>query len=194
MRRHNSSDIDWRKPPKDVPPDKLFRLLLRRPRPVLRLDVRLDVAPSVTLFARAITASERAIIRDAEEHDQVSVLLALSIVDIRGCPVFAHHEETHALLDDEADDLGAAVLRAHRVISPSYDICDTKAWHDALCKGAEHPLSFALVSQIRSAFDTHDALKKPIQPRMDRYFGLPLADITDGQRMAFLAAFHTKST
>ena len=49
MPRPRSSDDDRRKPPQDVEPGKLFRLLLRRPRPLLRMTYRLDVAEDVAL-------------------------------------------------------------------------------------------------------------------------------------------------
>jgi hypothetical protein len=172
-----------------VPPGKLFRLLLRRPRPVLRIDYRLDVASHVTLYAQALTAPERAIVQDAEPAECDSLYLWLSLVDVAGAPVFAHREQTHHLQDHEVEALIDAVVKAHRVIAPSQNTCDYKAWQEALVAGAKDPYSFAMVQQIRHAATRDAQFKKPFQPRPDLYFGLPLADITDGQRMAFLAAF-----
>lgn len=189
MRPPSRSD-DRTKPPQDIPPGKLFRLLLRRPRPVWRLDYRLTAAPAVPLYARGLTAAERAMVRDADDGDRELVFLSVALSDAAGAPFFATPDAAGTLLAHEAAELEAALMPALRICSPSVDVVDPKAWGDALRKGAMEPASAALVAQIRAAFDTHDVLKKPIRPRMDLYFGLPLADITDGQRMAFLAAFH----
>jgi hypothetical protein len=165
-------------------------MLLRRPRPVLRLDCRLDVAPTIALYAQALTAPERALIQDAEPAECDAVFLTLSLVDADGLPVFTRREQTHHLQDHEVDALVDALLKAHRVISPSRASCDVKAWEEVLTKGAQEPASFALVQQIRDACSRDANFKRPFQPRPDLYFGLPLADITDGQRMAFSAAFN----
>lgn len=190
MPRPRSSDDDRRKPPQDVEPGKLFRLLLRRPRPLLRMTYRLDVAEDVALYARALTPSERAIVRDADETERSTLFLSLAVCDGQGAPIFATPEQAWGLQEQEADELSAAVMTAHRVIAPTYDWSDVAAWNKALAAGAGEAGSYALMHQIAASFTPTTALKRLFQPRADRFFGLPLADITDGQRMAFLAAFN----
>lgn len=183
--------IDRRAPPSNISPGKLFRGLLRTPRPVKKLDVRLDVAPDVVLFAQALTPIEIATVRDADPSEREGYFLALSVVDDFGARVFATPGQTSHLLDHESDALLSAVRDAHHAIAPTYDFSDITRWDAVLQEGAKDFASFSLTIAIGAACEI-TPFKNPYRPRPDLYFGLPNAELTDGQHLAFLVAFRLR--
>ena len=101
-------------------------------------------------------------------------------------PAFATVEQLGALPGDEAAALAQDLFRALSICSPTFTWSDWQAWEAALRRGAEHPsnLSEALAAGAccdQGAFGGS-------APRPDRYYGLPVADLTDGQTMAYRAA------
>jgi len=69
------------------------------------------------------------------------------------------------------------------VVSPTYNRSDSAAWGERLRAGASHDSNMAETLLLGQAFDWTGGGEQP-----DRYFGAPLADLTDGQLMAYRAA------
>ena len=183
-------------PPRDVAPERLFRLLLRRPRPLLPLALRLPFAPDVALSVQGLTALEdaEAVAVDPAPPAEIGTstiarrMIAASLL-ADGVPAFASAEDVGALTASEVAALTGAVFRALHVVSPLLRTADRDAWHDRLVMGAKHR---ANVSTAGAIFASTTTLVTPKQflhlPAPDRYFGLPLADLTDGHLMAYHAA------
>ena len=97
------------KPPEDIPPDQLFRLLIRRPYPVTPIDLRIRGAESIALSVRAITWEEEMEIQDLHSQKKVS----LSIGYITKClmadgeQAFSSFEQTSMLSESEIKRLHA---------------------------------------------------------------------------------------
>jgi hypothetical protein len=95
-------------------------------------------------------------------------------------------ETLASLLDDvEIGRLCRSVTDALDIIGPWIPYSSHGDWVERLAIGAMHPTNIiraqALSSSIDSGF-THTV------PRPDRFFGVPLDDVTEGQWMAFRAA------
>lgn len=188
--------MDFSLPPRDVPPERLFRLLLRRPRPVLPLAFRLPFAPEVALSVRGLTAAEDAEVADVDpalppevrRSERLRRVIAASLL-ADGRLAFASAEDVGALTEYETTALANAVLQGVHVISPQYRIANTEAWTERLTAGAKHP------ANISAALAIHMSTTGVFTPRgivreaaPDRYFGLPFADLTDGHLLAYAAA------
>lgn len=180
------------KPPRDVPAERLFRLLLGAPRPALPISHRVRGLEDVPLEVRALRPLEEAALYDvvsALEHEEsrpralVAEVVAAALWTPRG-PAFSSGEGVGALYDDEADELAAAVLSTLDVISPSYRTADAKAWDDVLAEGARAPANISPALALGGCVE----VGWRATPRPDLYFGLPLRELTDGQWMAFRAA------
>jgi hypothetical protein len=182
-------------PPRDVAPERLFRLLLGRPRPVLPISFRFPWAPAVPLSVRGLTALEYASADDVDpglpeavRRSQVSRRLIAAWLLADGVPAFSP-EDVGALDETEVEALWQAVAPAAGIVSPQFRTADTDAWTEALKKGAAHPSNRALASiiafsaEVVAGFGVTAQISAP-----DRYFGLPYADLTDGQIMAYQAA------
>jgi hypothetical protein len=182
-------------PPTDVPPERLFRLLLGRPRPVLPIAFRFPWAPDVALAVRGLTALEDASAGDVDpdlpeavRRSEVTRRLIASWLLADGRPALSP-EDVGDIDEGEADALLGAILPAARIVSPQYRTADTEAWGEALKKGAKHPSNRALAglvafsAEVVAGFGVTAQISAP-----DRYFGIPYADLTDGQIMAYQAA------
>jgi len=188
--------VDPTRPPPDVRPERLFRLLLGRPRPTLPIAFRFPWAPEVAFSVRGLTALEDAMAGDvpAEGPDElwhsevVRRLLAFWVL-ADGAPAFQDADAVGALEELEIAALWRATRPATAIISPQYRTANTDAWQDALDAGARHPSNRALAglihysSELAIGFGATTRVSAP-----DRYFGLPYADLTDGQIIAYQAA------
>lgn len=182
-------------PPRDVEPGRLFRLLLQRPRPITSLACRIRGAENVALRVRAISGIDEAAIADASEGpDEVRGSRAAAELVHRallapGGPAFASADEVGHLGADEALALARAVRAALDVISPTYVLHDGAAWDRVLRRGASAPGNWAEALSLGGCVDYAFGygVGRSIE-RPDRYFGIPLADMTDGQWMAYRAA------
>lgn len=187
MRLRSSSD-DWRLPPKDVSPERLFRLLSRLPRPVLPLDYRFPCAPLVRLYARALTPAEDAALRDIEGGVPLaSEIVRLALCDDDG-PALPSLSDIGQMMTSEVVPAAEAITKALRVISPQMARVDHKAWLQCLKQGAAHPTNTGITLAMAAANERTLGGKHPA-PRIDRYYGVPLSQLTDGQRLAFTAAY-----
>lgn len=188
--------MDFSQPPRDVLPERLFRLLLRRPRPILPIDLRLPVAPHVALSVRGLTALEDAEVADVDPalpQELVRSTLMRRLIAAHlladGALAFASAEEVGGLTEHELATLGRAVFTAATIISPTYRASSQEAWRAALEQGARHSSNHGLVCVIASASEPLVLPRKILEVGApERYFSAALADLTDGQIMAFTAA------
>lgn len=181
-------------PPQHIPPGRLFRLLLSRPRPSWPIQYRIRGAESVQLTVRALRSIEEAEAADAAgdlpAEARISAAarhLVTRCLYTDGAPVFASAEEAGLLTDGEFLALWQHIDPALAVCSPSYQRSDLMAWDKRLQLGAWDSLPEAMI--LASCVDMSVGLGGVCTvERPDRYFGVPVADITDGQRMAYRAA------
>jgi len=184
------------KPPEGVEPARLFRLLARSPRPLWPLALALPGVPR--LYAQGLTGAEVDEAHDgaadvdagSRRMDAVGLrLAAATVVDARGAPAFGSFADLAALPGPVADAIVGAALDGLSVVSPTYARSDFIAWRDALLRGARDVTNRGTAGIMASA---HDVVILPsrafFHERPDRYFGLPLCALTDGQLMAFRAA------
>lgn len=107
-------------------------------------------------------------------------------------PAFASEDEAARMPQREWSRLMDAGLRGLCGVMPSRALCDVSEWEEwrkVLDKGARHPSNAVESFRMRDCVDLvagHYAIARP--PRPDRYFGMPIADITEGQQLAFDAA------
>jgi hypothetical protein len=182
-------------PPAGVAPAKLFRLLLRRPRPEIAIAHRIRGVEHIPLRVRSLSSADDSDIAEAGEGwgDAAGSAIAGEFVArallTNDGPAFASAAEVGALDTHEAMRLALAVKAALDIISPSYTRHDVAAWGKALKDGAKDVRNLtdaiALGGCVDYAlgFSTGRVVERP-----DRYFGLPLAEMTDGQWMAYRAA------
>lgn len=185
-------------PPSHIAPAKLFRLLLQRPRARVALAYRFAGAEHVRLFVRALRSGELGEAFDAADHLPIELqgsramleLVARALVLEGGERVFVDGLAVAELLEGrEADRLALEVCQALAWISPTYARSDTAAWHRVLVTGARDGANLHDAYTLGRCVDV--ALGsgfKQVTHRPDRYFGGAIADITDGQWMAFRAA------
>ena len=183
-------------PPADIPPARLFRLLIGAPRPRLPIGWRLDVCPDVPLYVVGLRGQEELGAVDAAEGIEptesrvsriLSELIVLSLM-ADGAPVFRSVDELEGLSLDEFGSLIVEVSNALSVVSPFYarrSAVDAVAWDAALETGAQHPTNVNETVLIAQAVE-HGFSRNT--PRPDLYWGVPLCQLTDGQLMAYRAA------
>lgn len=186
----------WR-PPEDVPPARVFRTLLRRPRPWAPLAYRYPRLPEVALHVVALTPVELAealdVDADGEPSDVVSdrALARMIVVALRddAGPVFVSEEQAARMPQRSWVDLMTAAVRGLAAVMPSRALCsaeDWAEWRKVLDKGARATGNIGEAFRMR---DCHDVavgwggVARHYRP--DRYFGLPVADLTDGHLLAF---------
>ncbi len=178
-----------------MPPERLFRLLLRHPRPVLPIAFRLPFAPHVALSVRGITALEDAEVVDVDptmpeevRRSEVARRLIAVALLADGALAFGGADDVGGLTDAEVAVLTHHVATAAHAISPVCRVAGPE-WMSALERGAAHPSNASACGAIWSSVEVVATPRTVItRPRPDRYFGMPLADMTDGQRMAYAAA------
>lgn len=183
-------------PPKHIAPERLFRLLLGRPRPVLPLDLRLDCAPRVALSVRALTPWEDESARDvppdlpiAARASQVLQRLVVGALLADDEPAFRRTADLGTFSERELGVMGAAVVGALDVVSPALRRIDRTLWNAYLEAGAKHGSNGSIVNAIgASAIEVGARGNLRFMPRWHDYFGGAFADVTDGQRMAYDAA------
>lgn len=171
-------------PPPGVEPAELFLLLLRRPRPWWPTDV----VPDGRVVA--LTATERACIEAAATRlppgapalYRARHEVALCLHDATG-PVFASADEAGDLTPPALARLVEAVNGGLAVCCPEYGYCPALVWHMRLLEGARAMpmLATALGGCVDEGYRRY-------HERPDRWFGVPQAELTDGQWMAYRAA------
>lgn len=183
------------KPPADIPPPRLFRLLLATPRPVLPVPFRFAGFPG-QVSVRAISTDElnRAndeaeAIPDIQKQSYVQAGVVASALLHEGRLVFRCAQDVLDLEASLADELSRIVLGALDSICPMYGRSDRNAWHAVLCEGAKHPTNYVAARSLGHAYDIAEAGKYiRVIDRPDRHFGLPTRELLDGHWMAYSAA------
>ena len=100
---------------------------------------------------------------------------------------FASPDEVGSLDDHEIRELAGAVDWALSRIGPTYARSDTAAWKDVLRRGARNNLAEAY--SLGGCVDiSMGPTSRYTIARPDRYFGVPLVELTDGHWMAYRAA------
>ena len=187
-----------------LPPDdeelaasKLFRLLLGSPRAELPIDYRIPAAPHLALRVRALTGNEESAawddassLRSVDARDAALVagLVARSLMTKRG-RAFTNAGQVGELMAHDVVELGATVIAALCIVSPTYGSVDQRAWELRLEAGARDYRNAHQVAMLADCVDVSiGAGVRWVNPRPDRYFGVPIGELTDGQHMVFSAA------
>jgi hypothetical protein len=176
-----------RAPPATVAPERLFRLLLATPRPIARLAWCLPGAEHIALHVRALTGLETQAVIDTGANLWRG-LVAASLMTDDG-PAFLTPDLVGHMPSHLFDAMSADVRLALDTVSPTYVLSDVAAWHAELIKGAKHPSNWYLVREMANCVDVSLGPGQAfIHERPDRYFGLPVRELTDGHLMAYRAA------
>jgi hypothetical protein len=187
--------IDRSSPPPKCDKRFLFRGLIRRPRPQRALSFRVRGAEHIKLYARALKGLEYVEAFEAgddvePEHLSISTITAelLSMtVYTASCRAFASGDMVMRLSDNEMSQLGREALDALHFISPTYQRSNLAAWEIALKEGAAHQSNFQEAIAMYKSCD-RVGMDGTIHERPDRYYGLPMCELTDGHLMVFSAA------
>lgn len=150
----------------------------------------------MALSVRGLTALEDAAAGDVDptlpeevRRSEVARRLIASWLLAGGRPAFASAEEVAELTEPEVFGLWRAARAASDIVSPQYRTAHRDAWHDALTAGAKHRTNIALTNTIGFSTDLVVGLGGAVcVSAPDRYFGVPYAELTDGQLMAYEAA------
>lgn len=159
--------------------------MLQAPRAVASIDYRVRGAEQVALSVRALTWLEEVAIHDREDGMPGYISAAL-LAD--GKQAFGTTREVLQLLEDEVAAIGRQVLEVLAAISPSYLRSDMDAWLTTLVTGARHATNIRTSIDISDTDDWIVGAKAVRIHRIERWFGLPANELTDGQRLAFKAA------
>jgi hypothetical protein len=101
--------------------------------------------------------------------------------------VFQTMADVGELHDDDAQSLDAEASKALAIVGPTYDRVDWMKWNDRLIQGADKggalQAGLGICVDFALGFGVGRAIERP-----DRYWGCPIADLTDGHWMAYRAA------
>lgn len=184
------------KPPREVAPERLFRLLITKPRPWWPLEHRVAAAPHIKLHVVALRGVEEADCYSAgdvatpEGRTAVAAALVVATLHTPRGRAFGEPSEVTRLPSADFDALAASVMQALCVVSPTESRSDRAAWETALRTGAQDMQNLAEAICMADSSDIIVGSKAHFEPRPDRYYGMPLSDMTDGQRMVFRAAWN----
>ena len=131
---------------------------------------------------------ETAMDADPEPIRAVDHILAACVYQ-NGRPAFGGVGSVRALSERELQRLAVVVTEALSRVCPIMSRCDYMAWLKALEQGAGDPSNAFTAHAIADCVDyAIGASQARVTLRPDRYFGLPLRSLTDGQLLAFRAA------
>jgi len=175
-------------PPPGVAPEVLFRRFVV-PKPRLRLDFRFKSFQHPALWVEALTTTEIvAAIEGCSESEALVNIIPRSLT-AGGEFVFGDVDELLDLPDPEVDALIIGFGKAFREICPISYQSDWHEWLSELKKGAQHHTNeraTVLLGQCYEAATFGNRVR--ILDRPDRYFGVQMHRLTDGQMMAYRAA------
>lgn len=144
---------------------------------------------------RALRSAEENEIGDDSTDRDFADRLIVAVTYEGDRPAFASVDELGAMRSDDFDELWRAVFGTTKkpgvfdVVSPSYIRSDSRAWGERLRAGARHGSNAFETLLLAQAYDWAGGAEQP-----DRYFGVPLIDLTDGQLMAYRAAHEVIAT
>jgi hypothetical protein len=180
-------------PPEGVSPARLFRLLLRRPRPWLAIDLSV-AGHSVGFSVQALSVAEVGDVLDAVEDgrpemrsDIVSTELAARCLRLNGEPCFENAAAMRSVLEsDEAERVIEAVGMALATIGPRFPPCSFDRWLHHVKEGASHHENIMRAHMLAGCVDSGWRTEAS---RPERFFDVRTPDeLTDGQWLAFRAA------
>jgi hypothetical protein len=165
---------------------RLFRILSSR-QPRWPIDFKPPGLEHFRLEARGLSAHEADDIFDElerHERDKGVALVSLELVAVAlladGERAFRSTDEVGALPSSVVDPLAASVHRALAICSPLWGRARWAAWGPVLRAGAVQ--SDAIAGALGGCVGEAGA------DRPDRYFGVPICELTDGQWMAYRVA------
>ena len=124
---------------------------------------------------------------DGAKDMAVGIVCAALMAD--GERAFSCPEEIFRLHKEEVSAIYSEVSLALSEISPLYASIDHVEWTRVLKEGALHRTNIATAWLMAECVDIVALGDSPIKlSRPDRYYGIPLVEMTDGQRLAFSAA------
>ncbi len=182
-------------PPPDIPPPRLFRLLLATPRPVLPLSLRIAGIPC-RLSVQGLRSSEICEANDDAEAIPLSLRQSYATAGIvarallaDGKPAFTSAADVLDMPDAIASQLMRYALNGIGTVSPVYGWMDYDAWNAALCAGAKHPSNYTAAKALGHCYHVAYGLKHTRVLEMpELYFGMPRNELTDGHWMVYRAA------
>ena len=119
---------------------------------------------------------------DMRGREGNAALIAMALTDARGRLVFETAEDVGDVEEDEFADLAQVVREGLRAVSPVMHRCaHYEKWETVLDAGALDPSNYSTAFRIGTCIDESGE-------RPDRYFGVAIGDLTDGQIMAYRAA------
>lgn len=182
-------------PPKDITPERLWRTLIQRQRASWPLRFRVRGAESLSLSVVALRGLEAAEALDVLGEDPSRVAsdkmggLIAACVAVHGKPAFRSSADVGMLDETEVRTLGVEVYETLARISPVMHVIDLPAWQRALKDGAMHVGNMLTSVRVAACVDIVGGFQKVVRvARPDRWFGMPIADLTDGQLLAYDAA------
>jgi hypothetical protein len=193
--------VDRSRPPENVPKHLLFRSLIAVPRPRTPLAFRVTCAAHIPLHVRALKSLEYSEVIEAADLVEIEQLTTSELTAglVSACVytprgrAFGSAREVLGLGGEELAALGLEVLEAIHRVSPVYQRTDADAWRMALKEGAQHrSCFFEALSMYRSC--DRVGMNAVAFERPDRYYGLPVRELVDGQLMAYSAAVELVSS
>lgn len=143
------------------------------------------------IIVRALTPLEEGIIQDEAMLRPEPVradwrrcaFAAAAVRDPQGRRLWADGEAMAASLpEDLADAVTDKVMAVSLTIGPSRLFSDYQAWDKAIQTGTQHDSNASFATSLGLCVGANGA------PRPDRFWGLSLCQITEGQWIAFRAA------
>lgn len=191
--RRSGADLRVGAPPQDVTPAALFRCLLCTPR--ADAPIHFDLADLHGAFSvvapttlEESSAFDRVDAIEAEGMRGQMKLAALTHLCLQrdGQRIFDSMEQVADLDCDTFDAVTVSVFLQLSRIAPSYLRSDIAAWRRVLRLGAEDPANLPLGERLACCVDGE--LGRAAIPRPDRFFGVHIGELTDGQWLVFRAA------
>jgi hypothetical protein len=140
------------------------------------------------LHIRALTGLETQAVIDAAESNLWRGLVAASLMTDDG-PAFSSPDLVGCMASHLFDAMSAEVRLALDTVSPTYVLSDLAEWERALIAGARHPSNRWTVREMANCVAVSLGPSQAFcHERPDRYFGLPVRELTDGHLMAYRAA------
>lgn len=172
-------------------------MLIQRERASIPLRYRVRGAESYALRVVALRGDEAAdaladgdnIEVDEARASRVLCALAAACVYTGDVRAFGSASDVRRLSSGEVGELCAEVHQALSICSPVYQIAEARAWTTVLKTGAEHNRNISMAARVASCVDVVGGFQKAYRhQRPDRWFGVPTAELTDGQLLAYDAA------
>ena len=171
-------------PPKSIRPERLFRLLLRLPRPRLPLEFRFNQS-SEPIYAQAVSGAELEELATSEAYEYQT--LSKVLVDVNDRPLFTSTQLQECLTPEEFRRLRNQARLALDIISPTLLSADWKAWQDYLMEGAKHPSNFLQATALGGCYSTvsiGESIRIIRTP--ERFFGVPLSQLIDSHWLVYM--------